>query len=60
MAAKVVRKERHIGLDQGCRNFAIVAVDKEMDAHPVLVAAQKYDLHIPQRFTAEDVLVRLR
>jgi len=60
MMAGAVRKERHVGIDQGRRNFAIVAVDKEMGEMPVVVAAGKYDLELGERFTAADVLMRLR
>ena len=60
MLASAVRKERHVGIDQGRRNFAVVAVDKEMGETPVVVAAGKYDLELGERFTAADVLMKLR
>ena len=60
MMACAVRKERHVGIDQGRRNFAIVAVDKEMGEMPVDVAAGKYDLKLGERFTTAEVLKSLR
>ena len=60
MMACAVRKERHVGIDQGRRNFAIVAVDKEMGEMPVVVAAEKYDLNLGERVTAAQVLMSLR
>ena len=61
MCLKPVQRERHIGLDQGSRNFAIVVVDKEVGQRPVIVAAENYDLNLGTRFKyATDVIVKLR
>jgi len=38
------RSERHIGVDQGIRNFAITAVDKVGNERPRVVGAELYDL----------------
>ena len=45
-----VMSERHVGIDQGRRNFAIVCVDKIGNSPPKLVAAELYDLNLPVRF----------
>jgi hypothetical protein len=59
-AFRPVNSERHIGLDQGRRNFGIAVVDKYgIDQHPVLVAAENYDLHLPDNFTAALLCVQL-
>jgi len=60
MASKAVVTERHIGIDQGRHNFAIVAVDKGLESVPVVVAAQNYDLQLGRRFQASDVVIELR
>jgi len=60
MLATVVQKERHIGVDQGRRNFAMVAVDKEVGQEPVVVAARRYDLALGPRLRASDVMVKLK
>jgi len=57
---KAVSSERHIGIDQGRRNFAIVVVDKIMDEPPTLVAAENYDLGLNCHFKAVDVLIALK
>ena len=36
--------ERHIGVDQGTRNFAMVAVDKTLGSLPRVVGAGLFDL----------------
>jgi len=55
-----VNSERHIGLDQGRRNFGIAVVDKYgIDQAPVLVAAENYDLHLRENFTAAVLCVQL-
>ena len=56
---RAVLSERHIGLDQGTRNFAIVVVDQHVGRPPKLVAADLYDLQLPDRFAASDVLISL-
>lgn len=38
------RSERHIGVDQGIRNFAIAAVDKVGNERPRVVGVELYDL----------------
>lgn len=38
------RSERHIGVDQGIRNFAITAVDKVHNEKPRVVGVELYDL----------------
>jgi hypothetical protein len=39
-----VASERHIGIDQGVRNWAMVAVDRTIDSKPIVVGAELYDL----------------
>jgi hypothetical protein len=39
--------ERHIGIDQGTKNFAMVAVDKSVGSVPRVVGAELYDLRRP-------------
>ena len=57
---KPVTRERHIGIDQGIKNFGIVVVDKKPDHFPVIVSAHNYtNLNLSQRFDASDVLVAL-
>jgi hypothetical protein len=60
MSPRAALRERHIGVDQGRRNFAIVAVDRELNNRPVVVAAAKYNLGLQDGFTASDVVVQLR
>jgi len=38
------RSERHIGVDQGIRNFAITAIDKVGNEPPHIVGVELYDL----------------
>jgi len=40
----ICRSERHIGIDQGVRNFAIAAVDKVGNEQPRIVGIELYDL----------------
>jgi len=40
----ICRSERHIGVDQGVRNFAIAAVDKVGNEAPRIVGIELYDL----------------
>jgi len=56
MSAKFV----NIGVDQGRCNFAIVAVDKEVDHPPMVIAAAKYNLALGVQFSASDVLLKLQ
>src|SRR5208282_1782657 len=51
LCMKAVRTERHIGIDQGRRNFGIAVVDTIIDGRPCLVAAENYDLRLKVRFT---------
>lgn len=52
--------ERHIGIDQGVKNFAIAVVERSIGKHPNVVAAKNYtDLQLKTRFKAADVLVAL-
>ena len=41
---KPCERQRHIGIDQGEKNFAMVAVDTVPNAVPVVVGAELYDL----------------
>lgn len=59
MSVKAVKTERHIGIDQGRRNFAIVAVDKEIDKPPIIRTAEKNDLGLPKQLSAADVLSKI-
>ena len=55
--------ERHIGIDQGVKNFAMVAVDKLPNAVPKVVGAELYDLEhlgLKKRFDAADLVVLLQ
>ena len=56
---RAVASHRHIGIDQGRRNFAVVAVDKRIGEKPLVITAENYDLDLPERFAAADVLVKL-
>jgi len=40
----VVELEQHIGIDQGVKNFTLVAVDKTPDALPRVVGSEFYNL----------------
>lgn len=53
------RSERHIGLDQGVKNFAIAVVDKRDDEFPKLQALELHDLHLSSSFKATDVVLKL-
>ena len=59
MCLQAALSERHIGLDQGRRNFAIVAVDREIGRPPVVVAAEVYDLELEGRMSAANVVLKL-
>ena len=60
MALKAASSERHVSLDQGRRNFAIVAVDRTVGQLPCVVGAKLYDLQLGARFNASDVVISLR
>jgi hypothetical protein len=55
-----VVSERHVGIDQGFKNFAIAVVDKIGDEVPKVMSAKVYDLNLPARFKAVDVVVALQ
>jgi len=60
MFSKPVLSERHVGLDQGEKNFAIVVVEQTVGNNPRIVAANNYtDLQLNKHFKAADVLVAL-
>jgi len=60
MFCRPVLSERHIGIDQGVKNFAIAVVEKDVGKSPNIVAAINYtDLRLKNRFKAADVLVEL-
>jgi len=56
--------ERHIGIEQGVRNFAIVAVDKTPNSLLRFVGAELYDLQGEElrvgRFSASDLVLVLQ
>jgi hypothetical protein len=55
-----VTSERHVGIDQGVSHFAISAVDTRTGCPPRIVAAKLYEeLCLPERFTAQDVVIAL-
>jgi hypothetical protein len=55
-----VQSERHIGLDQGKKNFGMAVVETTVDHFKKLVAAENYtDLGLPEKFTASNVLIAL-
>jgi hypothetical protein len=60
LCMKPVRRERHIGIDQGRRNFAIAVVDKFIDGLPTVMAAENRDLQLQENFTVSDVFLALR
>jgi hypothetical protein len=58
---KPASSERHIGIDQGTKNFSVVAVDSLPDVPPKVVCAELLeDLRLPEkRLKPEDVLFAL-
>lgn len=54
------RSTRSIGIDQGTEHFAIVAIDKIDDRPPKIVAADLYNLHLPENFLVSDVILALQ
>lgn len=52
--------ERHIGIDQGRKNFAIAVVDKFPDRPPHLIDAILLHPGLPDNFTAADALMKLQ
>ena len=60
MFSKPVPSERHIGIDQGEKNFAVVVVERTVGSNPNIVAAHNYtDLNLKDRFKAADVVMAL-
>ena len=60
MFSKPVLSERHIGIDQGEKNFAIVVVERTVGNNPNIVAANNYaDLELEEHFKAAYVLMAL-
>jgi len=60
MFCRPVFSERHVGIDQGVKNFAIAVVEKDVGKSPNIVAATNYtDLQLKDGFKAADVLVAL-
>jgi hypothetical protein len=61
VCARPTLSERHIGIDQGVKNFAIAVVDRPLNGLPVIVFAENYtDLDLSDRFTAADVAIALK
>ena len=61
MYSKPVLSERHIGIDQGVKNFAIAVVEKCIERHPVIIDVKNHtDLKLKKHFKAEDVLLALK
>jgi len=60
MFCRPVQSERHIGIDQGVKNFAIAVVQRTVGGNPNVVAVKNHtDLNLKSRFKATDVLVAL-
>ena len=60
MFTRPVLMERHIGIDQGVKNFAIVVAERRVGTNPNIVAAQNYtELKLKTRFKAADIVVAL-
>ena len=56
---KIAQSIRHIGIDQGVKNFAIVVVDQINSEDAKIVSAKLYDLKLPKKFNAPDVILAL-
>jgi hypothetical protein len=55
-----VLSERHIGLDQGTKNFGMVVVERAQNDFPRIVAAENYtNLDLVDRFLVTDVVIAL-
>jgi len=54
-----VSSERHLGIDQEKKTFAIVCVDKVVKCLPRLVGAELYDLGLPKNFKMIDLAIAL-
>ena len=60
MFTRPVLSERHIGIDQGVKNFAIAVVERTVGKNPNVVEAKNYtNLDLKTRFKSTDVLVAL-
>ena len=60
MFCRPVLAERHVGIDQGLKNFAIAVAERTVGHSPNVVAANNYtDLQLKDRFKAADVLLAL-
>ena len=57
---KPVLSERHVGIDQGCRNFAIAVVDNVAGKSPKIVSVKLYDLGLPNNFNVIDLVLALK
>jgi len=59
--SRPVMSERHIGIDQGIKNFAIAVVERVIGHSPVIVHCQNHtDLQLKNCFKATDVLCALK
>ena len=59
--SKPVMSERHIGIDQGIKNFAIAVVERVIGHIPVIVHCRNHtDLQLKNCFKATDVLCALK
>ena len=56
---KITHSIRHIGIDQGVKNFAIVVVDQMNSEDAKIVSAKLYDLKLQKKFNAQDVILAL-
>ena len=59
LCLKPVSLERHIGIDQGIKNFAIAVIDKSLDSNPKIVAVEHYNLNLANINRASGVLIAL-
>ena len=61
MFSKPVLTERHIGIDQGVKNFAFAIVERTLGGEPHIVKAQNYtNLELKVRPKAADILLALK
>jgi len=60
MFSKPVSSERHIGIDQGVKNFAIAVIERKVGEFPRIVAVNNYiNLNLKKHFKAADVVLAL-
>ena len=57
LSLQPVRTKCHIGIDQGEKSFAKVIVDKVTDQIPLVMAADVYNLNLPNRFNVNDLFI---